>query len=47
MKLLEENMILELVSNPIREYLQINFIKENRGVNEVSNPIREYLQICR
>ena len=33
------------VSNPIREYLQINNLLHDEEVTKVSNPIREYLQI--
>ena len=33
------------VSNPIREYLQINDMGYNRESQKVSNPIREYLQM--
>ncbi len=33
------------VSNPIREYLQIERITKWNGAKRVSNPIREYLQM--
>ena len=33
------------VSNPIREYLQIEALKEALNECSVSNPIREYLQM--